>query len=63
MQFTPEILPDLIKAVVETIDNNAEEVTALDQAIGVGASLAENRHDFVINNGRCIWFIVWNTVY
>jgi dihydroxyacetone kinase-like protein len=36
MQFTPEILPDLIKAVVETIDNNAEEVTALDQAIGDG---------------------------
>ena len=36
MQFTPEILPDLIKAVVETIEKNAEEVTALDQAIGDG---------------------------
>ena len=44
MQFTPEILPDLIKAVVETIDNNAEEVTALDQAIGDG--------DHVINLQR-----------
>ena len=36
MQFAPEILPDLIKAVVETIEKNAEEVTALDQAIGDG---------------------------
>jgi dihydroxyacetone kinase-like protein len=36
MQFTPEILPDLIRAVVETIEKNAEEVTALDQAIGDG---------------------------
>lgn len=36
MQFTPEILPDLIKAVSEIIEKNAEEVTALDQAIGDG---------------------------
>lgn len=36
MQFTPEILPHLIKAVAETIEKNAEEVTALDQAIGDG---------------------------
>lgn len=36
MQFTTEILPDLIKAVVETIEKNAEEVTVLDQAIGDG---------------------------
>ena len=36
MQFTPEILPVLIKSVVEIIDENAEEVTALDQAIGDG---------------------------
>jgi len=36
MQFTPEILPDLIRAVVETIEKNSEEVTALDQAIGDG---------------------------
>ncbi len=36
MQFTPEILPDLIKAVAEVIEKNAVEVTALDQAIGDG---------------------------
>ncbi len=36
MQFTSEILPDLIMAVAETIEQNAEEVTVLDQAIGDG---------------------------
>jgi len=36
MQFTPKILPDLIRAVVEIIEKNSEEVTALDQAIGDG---------------------------
>jgi len=32
----PEILPVLIKAVAASIEQNAEEVTALDQAIGDG---------------------------
>jgi len=32
----PEILPALIKAVAASIEQNAEEVTALDQAIGDG---------------------------
>jgi len=36
MSFTPEILPTLIKAVTETIEQNAEEVTALDQVLGDG---------------------------
>lgn len=36
MQFTPKILPNLIKAVANSIETNAEEVTALDQAIGDG---------------------------
>lgn len=44
MQFTPEILPRVIRVVVETIENKAEEVTALDQAIGDG--------DHVINLQR-----------
>jgi dihydroxyacetone kinase-like protein len=44
MQLTPSLLPDLISAVAQTIDNNAEEVTALDQAIGDG--------DHVINLQR-----------
>lgn len=36
MNFSAEILPDLIKAVAESIEKNAEEVTLLDQAIGDG---------------------------
>jgi len=36
MSTKPEILPALIKAVAAIIEQNAEEVTALDQAIGDG---------------------------
>jgi dihydroxyacetone kinase-like protein len=36
MQFTPSILSDLIKAIAETIETNAEEVTSLDQVLGDG---------------------------
>ncbi|MGZ5050656.1 MAG: dihydroxyacetone kinase subunit DhaL [Methylobacter sp.] len=36
MQFVPALLPELIRAIDEVIEKNAEEVTALDQAIGDG---------------------------
>lgn len=36
MQIEPALLPSLIQAIDETIKKNAEEVTALDQAIGDG---------------------------
>jgi dihydroxyacetone kinase-like protein len=36
MQFTSAILPDLINAIAETIEKNAEEVTTLDQVLGDG---------------------------
>ncbi|MCK9395651.1 MAG: dihydroxyacetone kinase subunit DhaL [Methylobacter sp.] len=36
MQFVPALLPSLIKAIDNVIETNAEEVTALDQAIGDG---------------------------
>ncbi len=36
MQFTPAMLPSLIQAVNAVIEANAEQVTALDQAIGDG---------------------------
>lgn len=36
MQFTPELLPALLKTISETIEKNTEEVTALDQALGDG---------------------------
>ncbi|MEI6705565.1 MAG: dihydroxyacetone kinase subunit DhaL [Methylococcales bacterium] len=44
MPLTPALLPRLIEAINDTITNNAEEVTALDQAIGDG--------DHVINLQR-----------
>lgn len=46
MQFVPTLLPRLIQAIANTIETNAEEVTALDQAIGDG--------DHVINLQRGI---------
>jgi len=36
MQFVPALLPGLIQAIANAIETNAEEVTALDQAIGDG---------------------------
>jgi len=36
MQFVPVLLPSLIQAIDQVIETNAEEVTALDQAIGDG---------------------------
>jgi dihydroxyacetone kinase-like protein len=44
MSFTPALLSRLIKAIADTIEANAEEITALDQAIGDG--------DHVINLQR-----------
>ena len=44
MSYTPTLLPRLITAINDTIASNAEEVTALDQAIGDG--------DHVINLQR-----------
>jgi len=46
MQLTPQLLPSLIQAIADAVENNAEEVTALDQAIGDG--------DHVINLQRGI---------
>ncbi|MEN8259568.1 MAG: dihydroxyacetone kinase subunit DhaL [Pseudomonadota bacterium] len=36
MKANPALLPDMIQAIADTIEKNAEEVTALDQAIGDG---------------------------
>ena len=46
MSYSPALLPRLIEAINDTINQNAEEVTALDQAIGDG--------DHVINLQRGI---------
>ena len=36
MQFTPELMPELIEAVNKVIEQNADEVTQLDQVLGDG---------------------------
>ncbi|MEI6333788.1 MAG: dihydroxyacetone kinase subunit DhaL [Methylococcaceae bacterium] len=46
MTLTPALLPGIIEAIAEVIEKNAEEITALDQAIGDG--------DHVINLQRGI---------
>ena len=46
MKLTPALLPALIEAIADMIEKNAEDVTALDQAIGDG--------DHVINLQRGI---------
>ena len=46
MNLTPAVLPALIEAIADVIEKNAEDVTALDQAIGDG--------DHVINLQRGI---------
>jgi dihydroxyacetone kinase-like protein len=46
MNLTPALLPALIEAIADVIEKNADEVTALDQAIGDG--------DHVINLQRGI---------
>lgn len=46
MKLTPALLPNLIEAIASSIDKNAEEVAALDQAIGDG--------DHVVNLQRGI---------
>jgi dihydroxyacetone kinase-like protein len=68
MILTPALLPSLIEAIADVIEKNAEEVTALDQAIGDG--------DHVINLQRGInallaqrdelsqmdWVVAWQKI-
>ena len=68
MILTPSLLPPLIEAIADVIEKNAEEVTALDQAIGDG--------DHVINLQRGInalkaqsdelsqmdWVVAWQKI-
>ena len=68
MILTPALLPSLIEAIADAIEKNAEEVTALDQAIGDG--------DHVINLQRGInalmaqrdglsqmdWVVAWQKI-
>ena len=44
MQIVPALLPSLIRAIADTIEKNAEEVTKLDQAIGDGDHVTNLQH-------------------
>jgi dihydroxyacetone kinase-like protein len=61
MQFTPKILPNLIKAVANSIEKNAEEVTALDQAIGDGDHVTNLQRglDALLNQKNEIATLEW----
>ncbi|MGR9046814.1 MAG: dihydroxyacetone kinase subunit DhaL, partial [Gammaproteobacteria bacterium] len=50
MQISPKVVPDMILAISEVIEKNAEEITALDQAIGDG--------DHVVNLQRGIQALI-----
>ncbi len=46
MLITPVVLPEIIKTIRQTIADNAEEVTALDQAIGDGDHVVNLQRGF-----------------
>jgi len=50
MSFTPEILPILINSVTEIIEQNAEEVTTLDQVLGDGDHVTNLQRGLVALN-------------
>lgn len=68
MEFKPNVLPALIEAATEAVANHAEEVTALDQAIGDGdhvinlqrglQALMEQREAL----GQLAWCAAWQKI-
>ena len=68
MQFSPALLPGLIKAIAETIEINTEEVTALDQVLGDGdhvINLQRGINALVLQCaelGQLEWAAVWQKV-
>jgi dihydroxyacetone kinase-like protein len=65
MPITPTLLPDLIEAIADAIEKNADEVTALDQAIGDGdhvfnlqrgiKALIAQSHDVSLLDWPAVW--------
>ncbi|MDD5578482.1 MAG: dihydroxyacetone kinase subunit DhaL [Methylobacter sp.] len=68
MQLTTTLLPGLIQAIAETIEKNAEEVTALDQAIGDGdhvINLQRGIHALMAQStelGKLDWPVAWQKI-
>lgn len=68
MQIPPALLPDLISSIAQAIDNNAEEVTALDQAIGDGdhvINLQRGLHTLIAQSSQLAkldWATAWQKI-
>lgn len=69
MSITPDVLPDLIQAIADAIEQNAEEITALDQAIGDGdhvVNLARGIHALTAQqeqlSGLTDWSAAWQKI-
>ncbi|MDO9105491.1 MAG: dihydroxyacetone kinase subunit DhaL [Methylovulum sp.] len=66
--FATSLLPSLIEAIAETIAINAEEVTALDQAIGDGdhvVNLQRGLHALMAQRdelGKLDWSVAWQKI-
>lgn len=66
MPFTPALLPALIQAVNDTIEKNAAEVTALDQAIGDGdhiTNLQRGLHALSTQSAELGQIADWSTAW
>jgi dihydroxyacetone kinase-like protein len=68
MKMSPALLPDLIEAVAGAIEKNADEVTALDQAIGDGdhvTNLQRGIHALMLQSeelSRFDWLAAWQKI-
>ncbi len=65
MLFSPSIVPSLIQEIASSIINNAEEVTALDQAIGDGDHVTNLQRGIhaLIENCQEISQLDWSEVF
>lgn len=69
MKFTPAVLPKLIAAITEAIAHNAEDITALDQAIGDGDHVINMQRGLHALMAQCDdlsqlddWFTAWQRI-
>jgi dihydroxyacetone kinase-like protein len=66
MQFFPSLLPELIGAINAAIEANAEEVTALDQAIGDGdhvTNLQRGLNALIAQQQELAKFAEWSAAF
>lgn len=68
MSLTPSLFPDLIQAIIDTIETHAEEVTELDQAIGDGDHVfnlqrgLQALRDHAVEIAQLDWIAAWQKI-